>query len=215
MRIVLLNGNTSIAVSERIAEIARAVAAADTEIAVATAPFGVPLVTSPEDNVLAAKAIERLAATYGGAADAVVVAISTDAGLAAAREATATPVLGMTEAALLGAALVARRIGMVVFGRQFEPVFRQLVSDYGLDERVVGVGVVEMTPEDWADPPATVARIADCVRRMVREAGVEAVVLTGAATAGLAPAVRAAAGVPVFDSLATAVRQAEVAARLS
>jgi hypothetical protein len=66
MRLLLLNPNTSAAVTERLAGSARAAAAAGTQILPLTAPRGVPFIASrAEAQIAGAVALEMLAEHHG------------------------------------------------------------------------------------------------------------------------------------------------------
>ena len=115
MRLLLVNGNTTQAVTDAVCAEARRICAPGTEIEGATASFGADIVTTHAGNAVAAHAVLDVLASHTGRYDAAILAISFDSGLAAARELFPVPVIGMTEAALLarlrpGAALPRHRV---------------------------------------------------------------------------------------------------------
>src|SRR4051794_17986293 len=138
MRILLVNGNTSAAITERIASEARRVASSSTEINAVTADFGARLIISRTDSAIAAHAVISAIAQHCPNADAAVIAVSTDTGLHAARELAPIPVVGMTEASLLTACMLGGRFGLIVFDQRALPVFRELVAMHGQSERMAG-----------------------------------------------------------------------------
>ncbi len=75
--------------------------------------------------------------------DAVVVAISTDAGAAAARELLPIPVIGITEAALVTACLVGGAFGVLTFGARAAAWSRELVGRCGLSARLAALEALE------------------------------------------------------------------------
>jgi Asp/Glu/hydantoin racemase len=95
-RIVLLNPNTTVALTDLMVEIARKVAAAGHSVEGLTAPFRPPLITSDLELDRAARLVLSLAPVLGQRAVAVIVSAVGDP----AADTLAEPVIGNTEAAL-------------------------------------------------------------------------------------------------------------------
>ena len=72
MRILLINGNTSPIITERVAEEARRMASTDTVIDAVTAEFGASLILSRTDNAIAAHAVITAIAGHSARADAAI-----------------------------------------------------------------------------------------------------------------------------------------------
>ena len=89
MRLLLINGNTTAAITERCAAAARAAAGPGTEIVPLTASRGPKIIGTRAENALAAAAVIELLAQHAGSADAALIAISFDTALDGAREAAA------------------------------------------------------------------------------------------------------------------------------
>ena len=86
MKILLVNPNMTQAMTDRLAAVARRVAAPGTEIVPLTATHGFPYISSrSEAQIAGAVALEMIAGNLEGA-DAVVIAAFGDPGLKAARE---------------------------------------------------------------------------------------------------------------------------------
>ena len=213
MRLLLLNPNTSESMTVRMAEAARAAAAPDVEILVATAPHGFPYIASrAEAQVGGAIALEMIAERIG-AVDAVVVAAFGDPGVRAARELFDVPVVGMAEAAAVTACLIGERFGIVTFTPLMSRWYLDCIRDTGLEARCTGVVTPprrELDVDAAAD--ATRDELVELVRRSMIEDGADVVILGGAPLAGLAP--RIADEVPgvVIDPIAAAVGQARTLA---
>jgi len=213
MRILLANANTTKAITERCADAARAVASPGTEIVPGTPRFGPAVISSGLENAIAAHAILDLLAEHAGAVDAVVLAVSLDTALEAARQLMPCPVVGMTEAACLTACMLGNRFGLVTFGHT-EP-YRQLVDRHGLSGRLSGLVGVDFTPQRaLADPAGAVRTVAAGIAELVK-GGADSIVLGGAALAGMEPALRAEAPVPLLDGIACGVRMAEALVALA
>jgi allantoin racemase len=117
MKLLLVNGNTTQAVTDRVVAEATRCAAPGTAITGVTARFGVSIVSTEAEEEIAGHAVlDALAANFAGH-DAVILAISFDTALLGARQILPVPVLGMTESSLMTACLLGRRFGLISFGQ--------------------------------------------------------------------------------------------------
>ncbi len=214
LRILLANPNTSQAVTDRIAAVARAAVSQGTVVTAVTAASGVPYIATRAEAVIGARAVLELFADYAAGMDAAVVAAFGDPGLGAARELLAIPVVGMAEAAMLTACMLGRRFAIVTFSPTLGPWYQEAVDGNGLARRCSGIHCLD---EPFADI-AGVARekaarlVALCAQAVA--AGAEVCILGGAPLAGLAAEVAGEVPVPLVDGVAAAVRQAETLAAL-
>jgi allantoin racemase len=206
-RILVANANTTEAITLLCAEAARASAAPGTEILPATPRFGPAVISSRAENVIAGHALLELLAEHAGQVQAVVLAVSHDTALEAARQLMPCPVVGMTEAACLAACMLGARFGLLTLGGV--ETYRELVGRHGLASRLSGLEGVAATPQEAvADPARVEAMVLAAVARLV-EGGADAVVLGGAALAGMAARLGPRAPVPLLDGIACAVKMAE------
>jgi allantoin racemase len=214
VRILLINPNTTEAVTQRMAEAARRVAAPETEIAPITARFGAAIIGSRVETAIAAAAVvDRLAQTDGY--DAVIIGASLDPGLAAAREMLDVPVVGITEAALHTACLLGGRFGAIVMSANSDTILREMADAYGLGSRLGAVHTLPITPLDLlADVDAATRAIAAAAEAMVARDGVDTIALIGAVMAGMATVVQPVLRVPVLEGVSAAVGLAEALVRL-
>ena len=104
-----------------------------TEIVAVTGSFGARVIGTRAEHAIGEHSTIALASRHAPGCDAVVIAVSYDTGLRAARELLAIPVVGMTEAGLLTACMLGGRIGVITFGRRVLPLYHELVASYGLD----------------------------------------------------------------------------------
>ncbi|MFN8992208.1 MAG: aspartate/glutamate racemase family protein, partial [Pseudomonadota bacterium] len=106
MRLLMLNPNTSVGVTELIVSAAEAVAAPGTQILRATAPRGVTYIATRAESIIGgAIALEMLAELHE-TVDAAVIAAFADPGLGGARELFSIPVIGLAEAGMLTACML-------------------------------------------------------------------------------------------------------------
>ncbi|MCJ8142299.1 aspartate/glutamate racemase family protein [Ancylobacter sp. A5.8] len=216
MRILILNPNTTEAITALLEHAAAGAAAPGTEFITATAPRGFPYIsTKAEAQISGAIALEVLAECHREV-DAAIIAAFGDPGLFAARELFDIPVVGMSEAAMLTACMLGQRFAIVTFAEALGSWYRDCVAMHGMAERCAGIR--------FSDQPfstlATVQeekeeRLVALALQAVEEDGAEVVILSGAPLAGLAPKVADRIPVPVIDPIAAAVKQVETLVALA
>ena len=201
MRILVANANTTEAITAICAASARAAAAPGTEIVPATPRFGPAVISTRAENVVAGHALLELLAGHAGRVDAVLLAVSHDTALDAARQMMPCPVVAMTEAACLTACTLGGRFGLATMGSTAS--YRELIADrHGLGARLSGLVGIASTPQDAVRDPAR-------VEAGLVEQGADAVVLGGAALAGMAARLQQRVAVPLLDGIACGVKLLE------
>jgi allantoin racemase len=210
MRILLLNPNTTGAITARLHAAALPVVSPGTELVPMTAPRGVPYIaTRAEAQIGGAIALELLAAEHH-AFDAAVLAAFGDPGLFGARELFDIPIVGMAEASMLTACLLGRRFAIVSFATDLAPWFEDCVEMHGLSQRCAGVRTLTDDVRSVADVQEDKEDLlVDLANRTIAETGADVIILGGAPLAGLAAKVRDRIPVPVVDQVQAAVKQAE------
>jgi allantoin racemase len=213
MRLLLANANTTHAITLLCAETARRAAAPGTEIIPATPAFGPAVISSRVEDAIAAHGLLDLLAQHAGRVDAVLLAVSLDTALEAARQVMPCPVLGMTEAACLTACLLGTRFGLVTFGAT--AAYRDRIAQHGLAGRSASLVGVATTPQQaLADPDAADRLTLAGIEQAVAE-GAEAVVMGGAALAGAARRLQPRCAVPLVDGIEAGVKLAEALVALA
>jgi allantoin racemase len=216
MKILLINANTTPAVTERIAAEARRVASPGTEVLPVTGTFGAPIIGTRAEMAVAEHTALDLFARHGKGVDAVVIGVSFDVGLRALRETADVPVVGMTEAACLLGCTQGGPFGIVTYGARSAVILREIVAGYGLALRLAGVHGLDATPGDMLkDPKALHAQIAGAARELALRDGAEAVILAGAVMAGLPPLIQDQVPCPLVEGIASGIGLAEVLVRLA
>jgi allantoin racemase len=216
MRLLLINGNTDPAITARMVTLARAMAGAGVAIEGATARFGARYISTRSAAAIAGHAVlDALARALADAPppDAVMLACFGDPGIAALRELSPVPVVGMAEASILAAATLGGRIALLTGGARWVPMLREYAAATGFGGRVVVRGITPTGDAIAADPDAALPALAAEAYAAVTEDGAEVVVLGGAGLAGLAARLADAVPVPVLDSLACTLRAAIALAR--
>ena len=213
MKLLVVNPNTTVAVTELLARRVGAAVGASAEVEAVTARFGAEYIASEASYVVAAHAALEACRNHcdaHGRPDAIIVGCFGDPGVFALRETFALPVIGLAEAAMREAAGHGR-FAIVTGGAAWGPMLIRLARALELGDRLAGVGIVAATGAELAaDPERALVTLAEaCLGAMQ---GVEAVVLGGAALAGMAEAIASAAtprlAVPLIDSVDAAARAA-------
>lgn len=212
MKIQLINPNTTAAMTDKLAVAARQVASAGTLILAVQSATGPASIESALDEALALPGLlAQIQAGEAAGVDAHVIACFGDPGLRAAREIARAPVIGIAEAAMQLAVLVAASFTVVTTLDRTLPTARRLLHDYGMNGRCVRVratGIAVLELEAQASDLAR-QKIANECRLALAEDGVGAIVLGCAGMADLCQELTQALGVPVIDGVTAAVKLAE------
>lgn len=210
MRLLIVNPNTTVEMTEAIGAQARRHARPGTEIEAVTAPWGTPAVESHVEETLAAAATVEAVAARAGSFDGAVIACFGDPGLEAVREVSPVPVVGIAEAAMLVALTLGHRFSIVAARDRARPLMLDVVRRHGLEARcasvrTTGISVLELERQ----PELAEEAIAAAALTAVRDDGAESICLGCAGMAGLDERVAARVGVPVLDGVSAAVKLLE------
>jgi Asp/Glu/hydantoin racemase len=212
--LLLINPNTTPSITDLVLKNAKRFAAKGTRLRAVTGAFGPRYIASRIGYAVAGHAAVDALANDRGAKNAVVLACFGDPGLAALKEVSPVPVVGMAEAAVLQAAAIGKRFSIVTGGVRWKPMLEEFVAAQGLAARLASVRTVAPTGADIArNPKAAMALLAKSCRACVREDGADVVILGGAGLAGLAEKLKGDVDVPLLDGLASAIAMAEGLAR--
>src|SRR3984957_9927234 len=209
MRILILNPNTTKAVTSLMLDAGRAVASPGVEVEAITAARGFPYIASrAEAQIGGAIALEMLAETQGF--DAAILAAFGDPGLFGARELFDFPVIGVSEAAMLTACMLGGQFLIVTFASALCGWYRDCVAMHRLESRCAGVVALDRSFGSLEDARETNwLALVDLSNKAVAERDADVAILAGAPLAGLATRARDLIHVPVIDPVAAAVKQAE------
>jgi allantoin racemase len=215
VRILLGNPNTTAAITETMASVARGVASPGTAIKPVTAPSGAKVIGTRTEMVIGDYASLQLMAAESADCDAAIIGASIDSALRAAREMLPIPVIGMTEAALHTACMLGGRFGLVAMSARSAIVTREMVEGYGLAARLAGIAPVSTSPAEFvANPEAALSTLVDAANLLVERDMADVVVLVGAVMAGIPPRIQDRVPVPVIEGVTCAVVLAESLVRL-
>ena len=210
MRIKVINPNTTASMTSKIGAAARAVAAPGTEIIAVNPDKGPVSIEGHYDE--AVSVIGLLEEVHAGEAEGVdgyVIACFGDPGLLAAREIARGPVLGIAEAAMHAASLIATGFSVVTTLERTRIITEHLVEAYGMRRFCRRVRATELAVLDLEESPEARRVITAECRRALEQDGSGAIVLGCAGMADLTRSLSEELGAPVLDGVAVAVKLVE------
>jgi allantoin racemase len=212
--ILLINPNTTASITDLVLKTAKRFARPDTKLRALTGAFGPRYIASRAAYAIAGHAALDALANDKLAKDAVVLACFGDPGLAALKEVSPVPVVGMADASILQACALGNRFSIVTGGERWKSMLEEFVASHGLSSRLASVRTVTPTGADIArNPKAAMALLAKGCTACVREDGADVVILGGAGLAGLATKLKTMVDAPLLDGVACAISMAEGLAR--
>src|SRR5947199_10853212 len=132
MRILVINPNTTEAMTHEIDKVARAAASKGTDMETVQPKAGPRSIEGNADEVLAAYHTLEVVAGSKGKYDAYVIACYGDPALAECREVSSVPVIGIAEPSIHMAGLVAYKWSIVYVLPRVRPLLERLVHRNGM-----------------------------------------------------------------------------------
>lgn len=166
-------------------------------------PFGI----ESEGDIVAVEGLlaERVAVDPS---DAFVVACYSDPGLARCREATAKPVLGIGEAAMLTAMTRGRRFGVVAILEAAIPRHLRYIESLGIERRLAAERALGLRVHELADEASTWDRLVEVATALRERDGADVVILGCAGMGRYRRRLETVLGVPVIDPVQAATGMA-------
>jgi len=211
MRILVINPNTTAAMTAKIGEAGRAAAATGTEIIAVNPADGPVSIEGYYDEAFSVPGLlAEIAKGDAAGVSAHIIACFDDTGLEAARCVAQAPVIGIGEAAFHLASMLGHRFTVVTtLSRSIAAIENNLLK-YGLASRCAKVRACEVPVLSLDDPASNaVGQINAEIERAKQEDQAEVVVLGCAGMADLAARLSERHGLPVIDGVASAVKLAE------
>jgi allantoin racemase len=205
LRITVINPNTSAELTKTITAAAQAVSGSGVTVVGVNPAVGVPSVESHAEESFAAVGVIEQVRRHQADTDAFVIACFGDTGVQAAREVATCPVVGMTEAALQTACLIAHRFVVVTMPPRTIAHTDRIVSALGLEQRCTVMAVDVPVAELVGGSTHLIEAFTEAARTATTIDGAEAVVLGCAGLSDLVGPLSRALGVPVIDGVAAAV----------
>ena len=214
MKIALINPNSTAGMTEKCRLVAEKFKNPGTEILASNPTDSPKSIEGHYDEVMSLAGLMReikKAEKWG--ADAYVIACFDDPGLRAAREIVTGPVIGICEAAMHAASIVAANFSVVTTLKRSVPIIEELALLYGMNKFCRKVRAADI-PVLALEEPGSGAKekiIAE-IQKAVKEDECEAVILGCAGMADLTLELSEICQIPVIDGVLTALKMAEALA---
>ncbi len=211
MRIKVINPNTTESMTKKIGEAARAVAAPGTEIVACNPAMGPVSIEGHYDEALSVIGmLEEVRKGEAEGMDGYVIACFGDPGLLAAREIARGPVVGIAEAAMHAASLIATGFSIVTTLARTRVIAQQLVDNYGMGRFCRNIRATDLAVLELEEEGSRARRIIieEC-RRALAEDHADAIVLGCAGMTDLTAQISREIGAPVLDGVSAAVKFVE------
>lgn len=214
MRMLVVNPNTTVSMTNKIAVAARAAASPATEIIAVNPKEGPVSIEGYYDEAISLPGLLKVVAECSET-DAIIIACFDDTGLDAVRCMTDAPVLGIGEAGFHAASILSNRFSVVTTLSRSIPAIEHNLVRYGLMARCAKVRASEVPVLDLENEQSGAYRkISAEIARAIEEDRAEAIVLGCAGMTHLAATLSTEHGIPVIDGVAAAVAIAEGLARI-
>ena len=209
--IQVINPNTSLAMTETMGTAARAFAAPGTEILAVCPTHGVESIEGHFDEAIAAIGVlEQVKRGKEQGVSGHIIACFGDPGLLAARELADKPVVGIAEAAMHTATLVATRFSIVTTLPRTLVIARHLLQQYGFTHHCAALHAIDLPVLALEDGSGVAQeKVRQRCMQAKREDGSGAIVLGCGGMATLAQDLTKELGMPVIDGVSAAVKMVE------
>jgi allantoin racemase len=211
MRIKLINPNTTQRMTDAMARCAKEVVHGTTEIIAVSPTMGPPSIEGYYDEAIATLGLlKEIEKGEEEGMDGYIIACFGDPALYAARELASGPVIGIAEAAMHAASVIAPNFTVVTTLKRTCGMAWHLAERYGMTRFCRNVRATDVAVLDL-DIPGSEARsvIVEECRRALEEDDAEAIVLGCAGMAEFCREIEQAIGAPVVEGVTTAVKWAE------
>jgi len=210
MRALILNPNTSQTVTSRLCGHLQP-RLPGWLLTPATAAFGGSYISSEVGYAIAGHAVLDAWAHAPNDHDLILVGCFGDPGLEALREISGIPVIGLAEAAMLEAAHHGR-FAIVTGGERWPTILQRRAAAAGVADKLSGIQVLrESGAELLADPERALELLEAAARQAMQIHDTAAVLIGGAALAGMGEQLAARLPFPVVDNVSAAARAMLVA----
>ena len=203
-RILLLNPNTTGAVTTRLVEHLQPLCPPGVSLEPRTAAFGAPYIACEASHAVAGHAVLQ-AWLEAPAADAVLIGCFGDPGLFALRERCGVPVTGLAEAAFIEASRHGP-FAVVTGGERWRPMLLRLAQALGHGQALIHIETVAPSGAQLlADPALAQTHLSRACEAAARS-GARAIIIGGAGLAGWAARLQPGSAVPLIDSVEAGLR---------
>ena len=220
-QLLLINPNTTTAVTERLVQHLRPLLPADIRLHARTATFGAPYISNEASCAVAGHAVLQawadetrtdLGEMLGtdttarpGTPDGVLIGCFGDPGLFALRDACQGPVTGLAEASFIEASSLGR-FAIVTGGVRWKPMLQRLAHNLGYGGQLAHVETVTPTGAAMLADPAMALEHLHRACALSLKAGIDSIIVGGAGLAGMARQLQPSFDLPLIDSVEAGAR---------
>lgn len=209
-KILVINPNTTAAMTDSVAKVAAKHAGSDTVIEAVNPEHGPRSIEGHFEEQLAGVATLETVAKNKDDYDAFIIACFGDPAVPACREITDKPVIGIGEASTHMACFLGHKFSIVTVIPRAIPSMEDLVHRIGLSSKCASVRATELSVlEIETDPERTVTEMINEAKIAIEKEGAEVICLGCSGLGPLDQKVQEAVGVPVLDGVTCAVKIAE------
>ena len=211
MKILLVNPNTTASMTEKVGKAALLVAASGTEIIAVNPEYGPVSIEGYYDEVFSIPGLlEEVRKGEDSGCQGTVIACFDDTGLDAARCLASGPVVGICEASMHIASLLANGFSIVTTLKRSIPALEKLAVKYGMSQQCHRVRAAEVPVLELENPDSEATKLIRFeIQKALDEDRSEAIVLGCAGMTDLATELSKEFGVPVIDGVTAAVKLVE------
>ena len=215
MKILLVNPNTTEHMTARMHEAVLPVLGPGVTLTSLTAPYGAPSIEGYYDEVFAVPPMLEIIMPMADEIDGLVVACFDDTGVDALRTVLDVPVVGICQAAMHTAAIVANRFSIITTLKRSVPALELLVMRYGFSDKCGKVRAADVPVLDLEDNESTAVKLITAeLERALEEDDAEAIILGCAGMVDFSRSLTIRYGIPVIDGVGAAVKLIEGLASL-
>ncbi len=200
MKLLVVNPNSTAAMTDKIARSIAPLAAPGTQVSFRNPENTPASIEGHYDEAASVPAmLEIIGEAEAAGNEGTVIACFDDPGIGAAREIASGPVIGICEAAMQAASILATRFSVVTTLPRSVPIIEDLAFRYGMERRCRRVHAADIAVLALEHDPDARMIVRDAIRRAVASDGSDAVILGCAGMADLTEWLSEDVGVPVID----------------
>lgn len=209
MKLLAINPNTSDDFTQRVHETIKKYAAPSTEFKAVNSRSGPRSIESIYDAILSSPGTLEIVIEEGSEYDAFLMACYADHPvIAAVREITHKPVLGIAEASMHMACMLGHRFSIVTSTDTWIPILTDHVKNFGLSDRcasirAVGLPILSCEAPGRANAFANILQVCSDV---LEQDGAEVICLGSAGMTGMDREIQQELGIPVLDGVVCALK---------
>lgn len=210
MKILIINPNTDLKMTETIEKNAKEFVQGDYEVVCKSIDNGPKFIETYEDIALVSSGMTKLLRENENIFDAFVVGCHYDPNLDLMKEITSKPVVGIAEASIKIASMLGHSFSILSTNDHSRPIKEDLVRKYYMKDLLASVRIVELNPEAEGD----INQYIKVANTAIKEDKAEVIILGCAGLTGIDKEIQNALNIPVLDGIKCALIIASGLAKL-